>query len=144
MTYRSEVQTRLRSLAMAGPFYEVTYDPSTKVPSVGSTHIAPSSAVTDEISSNWAPARRNRRDFALDREGWTFLLKLEFQRGVSAEAFEEAVASSPPVIVRDAASGRPKQLTLILLDAKYEHPLQQQPNRGSQIDYTFEARLSPA
>jgi hypothetical protein len=48
------------------------------------------------------------------------------------------------VIVRDAASGRPKQLTLILLDAKYEHPLQQQPNRGSQIDYTFEARLSPA
>lgn len=148
--YRTEVQKALRALIVAGPFYAVDYDATTKVPTVTvsdpinvNDHITPSSVVVNEVSATFAEAELQRRHMAFDRAVWQFQARVGFDQEVLLERFEAAVINPVPVVVRSAAVGRTRQVDLRLVNAEYAHPTQQEGHTGTNVTYTFEARLTP-
>lgn len=150
--YRTEIQNALVAAAMAGVFPIVSYDPTTHVAStsyvsgdllaVGSW-VAPVAALANEINGSFEEARLQRRKYQLDRTNWTFQLKLEFNREVVLELFEDSLRVTPPRVLRDPTNGLTNQVTLRLIDVVPTHPIQQESSTGTKAVYRFEARITP-
>lgn len=138
---RLRIQSALIDLGRAGPFYEVTYDPDTKKPEVGSA-VTPTVYV-NEIAAQFTEAEVNRRSLKQDRDGWLFSLMLTFDGEALLEAFEKAWCENPPKLARDAVNGLNHNVILLLTQAAYSHPIQHDGPHGTQVTYTVEADLSP-
>lgn len=140
---RLKIQSALLALAAAGPFYGVSYDATTHEPVVDlSANVPPSAKNVNEIRAEFGEARLNKRSFRAERLGWSFVLLMRWDKEIVCEAFERLVTDSPPKVARSDANGRPQQVTLVLTEAVYDHPIQQN-GAGTHVTYTFEARLSP-
>lgn len=141
---RLQIQNLVRSTIVAGAFYAVSQNPTTRLVSADtSATVTPSSVVVNEIASDFRDAENYRRSLARERSGWEFQALVDFDREVIAEKFEEAWNATPPRLARDIANGRPFDVWLFLTRANYGHPTQQESSQGSHINYTIEARLTP-
>lgn len=141
--YRTEIQKKISALLTAGPFLQVTYDPTTRVPSVGAVAVAPSAIVVNEVSSSFDDATNHGRTHALDRVTWVFSAMVAFDVEVLLEGFEHAITTRTPLIEREIAEGITRQVEIRLVAAAaYEHPTEQGSTSGTQVVYTFEARLT--
>lgn len=92
----------------------------------------------NEINGVFEEDPQYKRSRILRRSGWTFQIKMRFDREVLLEAFEQSWMQNPLVI--PAANGLP-QVTLLLQTSEPVHPVQQSGANGTIVTYTFEAEL---
>ncbi len=137
------IQRRLLIEASNGPFYALSTDVETKVPTVDvATAIAPASVIAEEASTSFGKARRNRRTNRSERLSWRWEVVCKFNQDVTAEAAEKRLIAQNILLPRDPSNDL-EQVTLKLLDADTSHPPQQNPSSGAHVKFTFEAELSP-
>lgn len=138
------IQNALIVLGQAGPFYAVTYDPTTKLAAdieIGvDPTVTPPWVISNEIQAEFDPDPRHGRDRKLRRMSWSWILICRFNEEVTPFEAEWLWLNSPPILPRTADF--PEQVTLDLLRTTYTHPTTQSSYSGSQIEFTFEARLS--
>ena len=142
---RSRIVNALRERAGLGMFLPARIDPNTGAMQVlysDYDRIKPSYIGVDEINSLARRPLRNRQTERRERAAWNFELDLQFVQAASVEVFERDIASSVPVLARDAANDL-QQVRLNWLDTRYEHPPSQNSSSGTRAIMTFEAVLSP-
>ena len=135
------IQNKLVDLGKAGPFYRATYDGAGKKVVDETTAIVPVTVLANEVAATFDMSPVNKRDYVLDRQTWSWLLKLSFSCEVTGEAFESALMDNPPILAKDTAHKRQVILKLVRLTPK--HPPTQDPGQGSQLDYAFEVQSTP-
>ena len=139
----ARIHNLLVATAMAGTFHPYSIDKTTKVLTIDTnTSVPPASALANEVSAEFGQAPLHRQSQKDDRIKWLWDLHLQFNKPVTVEAFEQAITGIPLRLARDTEMGL-RQVTLRLLSAEYEHPLQQQPTTGLSVVFHFEASLSP-
>lgn len=138
MTHKEKIYEALIGLGLDGVFLPVTHAGRTMT--IGSTSVKPKTVLAWEDSSSFDVAIRHRRTRKQERIRWTWKLFLEFNREVTLEKFEEGFCNAPTLLPRTTDT---QQITFNLMDAEYEHPVRNQPVKGSQAIYTFEVILSP-
>lgn len=140
---RIEIQKKISEVVKAATFYPVTYDETTKEPSVGVVAIdaAEIFVVVNEVASGFGLDDNYKRSFAQERMGWRFTVLVTFNVEALLEVFEQAWLASPPVIPRDVANGRPFQVRLLLEAAEYGHPPQHEAG-GTHVTYQIVAEQS--
>ncbi len=137
------IQRRLLIEGSNGPFYAISVDPDTKVPTVdGDTVIAPVSVLAEEVSTDFGVPRRNRRTNRSERRSWRWAVICKFNQDVTAESAEKRLLARNILLPRDLANDL-EQVSLKLLEADSFHPPQQNPSSGTSVKFTFEAELSP-
>jgi hypothetical protein len=144
-THKQAVHNALVAAINQGIFLPVTYDPATKlmsIPEDESEAIPPASLAANELTCLFGLPERNRRDRIMERNTWRWQAIVKFHREVVLELFEEAVLAEPILIAQDDTKSL-RQITLHLIDADYIHPPKQSSSSGTQVTYTFEARLGP-
>ncbi len=137
------IQRRLLIEASNGPFYAISVDPDTKVPTVdGATAIAPASVMAEEQATSFGTPILNRRTNRSERRSWRWQVVCKFNQNVTAEAIEKRFIADNILLPRDPANDL-EQVSLKLLDADPFHPPQQSPAIGTTVTFTFEAETSP-
>lgn len=137
------IQRRLLIEGSVGPFYAVSVDPDTKVPTVdGATSIAPASVLAEELSTDFGTPQRNRRTNRSERRSWRWVMICKFNQNVTSESAEKRLIATNILLPRDPANDL-EQVTLKLLDTDPFHPPQQNPSSGTSVKFTFEAELAP-
>ncbi len=137
------IQRQLIAEAATGPFHPVSYDRDTKQKTVDLlTTVTPGEAYAQAISTSFGDASRNRRTDRRERKAWRWHLACSFNQEVSLEAFEKRLIGTNILLARDQDNDL-AQVSLKLQSADPLHPPQQQPNRGTQVVFVFEAELSP-
>lgn len=140
---RTAVQQELVRQFTDGDFYPVTYNPVTKLPvTLLGELVQPSSVLTNEIESGFVESESFRRSLRYERTDWIFEVNVVFDREVALDTFEENWNENPPVIPRSGETNN-RQITLVLEEAAYEHPPQQEPTTGTRVRYQVRALLSP-
>lgn len=143
VTLRDRIACVLVDEARAGEFYVVETNANTgKTSTLLSTKAETIETLTNETDANFDITRRHRRTFRDERRTWTWRLVLGFAQEVTIERFEEDLVRRPRVIPRDESLGFP-QVTLRLRQTLYDHPVQQDANRGTRAILTFDAQLAP-
>ena len=138
MAHKEKIYSALISLGEDGVYYPVSH--SGRTMTVGGSSISPKTVLAYEESSDFDNAIRHRRSRKQERTNWRWILFLEFNREVTFEQFEEDFCNSPLLIERTSNS---RQITFNLVDARYEHPVRNQPAKGSIALFTFDVTLSP-
>jgi len=140
---RIAIQNLMYDLSKQGPFYEVSYDPSTRKPVqidiTTATAVEPTSIQVNEIDSKFTVDKLHGRSEIL-RTDWKFELLLAFKKEVLLEFFEKKLMLTPPRIAPDAQKGW-KQVTIFIDKARPSHPVQQQSPTGTKVTLAFTARL---
>lgn len=138
---RVRVHNQILSMLKAGPYYAVTYDGAdNEANDIGASPqlYTPVSARTNEVGSQFETDRQYKRDYVLDRIGWTWVGIVKFNREVTAYPAEEAWSTNPPVLPR---TDELRQARIELESVSYQHPTQQQGHGGTVIEFTFKVRL---
>lgn len=141
---KERIQNKILELGKAGPYYAVSYDPTTGVAAADEgANIAPASCTTNETRALFGPAHTKQYE-SRDVKVWSFELRVAFDREVTLEKFLTNLADRPPILPMDTVTGQ-RQVTLnlagfALLNA---HPPQQQPARGTHARVDIEAVLAP-
>jgi len=135
------IQNALHAAVLGGTYHEVVVDANTGLWDVVTTAtVSPGEVYVFPLRSGFSlDAAQTRKHLAVDRETWTWQAIACFAVFVSVEAFEQAMS----VPIRLSRGVNQRQVTLMLREAVYEHPVDQEPNTGSRVVFTFEARLSP-
>lgn len=140
------VQNAILGLLQAGPYYAVTYSPTTKfaenIDTASATPITPASAVANEKAATFEIDQRHRRDLKFDRTSWAWVGIVKFNREVTAHAAEEAWSTDPLVLPRSTGDDPFRQATIHLIASSYQHPIKQGGYSGSLIEFSFEIRVS--
>ena len=138
------IQNALIVLGQTGLFYAVTYDPTTKLAAAIDTTTAsvvtPPWVIANEIQAEFGLDSKHGRGRQLKKLSWSWILICRFDSETTGDRAEQAWLNSPPVLPRTADF--PGQVTLDLLRTTYTHPTTQSSHSGSQLEFTFEARLS--
>lgn len=138
--YRTEVQKALRTAALAGPFYPVTYADHVPVVADGvGEAVQPAAALANEIGGAFGLAERRGRGLAGERESWAFQLELGFNQEVLLDRFEEVCLETP---IRVKPVGL-RTVLLFLQEKAVRHPRQNGPVGGTGVTYTFLAQVQP-
>jgi hypothetical protein len=143
--HKQYVHNAIVEALQQGIFLPVTYDPTTKLMSVPTDEedaVPPSSLAANELTCLFGLPERNRRERIMERGTWRWQVIVKFDREVVLEVFEESLVAAPILVARDPSKSL-RQITLQLIDAEYVHPPKQSPSSGTQVTYTFEARLGP-
>lgn len=144
-THKQAAHNAIVAAINQGVFLPVTYDPATKlmsIPEDESEAIPPASLAANELTCLFGLPERNRRDRIMERNTWRWQAIVKFHREVVLELFEEELLAAPILVAQDDTKNL-RQITLHLIDADYTHPPKQSPSSGTQVVYTFEARLGP-
>ena len=123
-------------------FQKVTYDENNRA-FLGASQLGIdllASRHANEISSNFSDDPRHGRSHKLQRDNWTFQLRVTFKAEVSVENFEESWQENPPILSREDTSG--KQVTLLLTSSDINHPPQKGSSTGTIARFTILAKLS--
>jgi hypothetical protein len=75
----------------------------------------------------------------MTRRRWDWQLTVRFNTEVTAERFETSLEAAPIYIPRSA--DRSRQVTLYLVEAKYNHPPRMSRSNGTEIYFRFSAEL---
>lgn len=134
------IQQKLVTTAQTGIFYTVQYDSSTKLVKVLNTQIIPASVIAQEINAEFSIPIRNRQTFRYSKTEWSWELTIVFNQAVSLETFEDTITATP---IRINATSTSSQILLELTSSRYDHPPQQEPQRGTRAVLSFKARMSP-
>lgn len=140
---KERIQNALVELGRAASYPPVSYNPETGEASADlNTSIAPATALANEVSVRFAPARENRRSFKREIIDWRFDLHLEWNQEITLEPFFEQISDEPPILPRDDANDL-KQVTLLLVGGDVRHPAQQESLRGTRSRIGFIAEIQP-
>ena len=82
-----------------------------------------------------------RQSYRLERYQWPWEAKVYFNSAVTVEVYEEYLAANPIFLAK--VDGTLQQVIIEMEDASYEHPLQQEPERGTRAVFRFLARINP-
>lgn len=106
--------------------------------------VRPSTIIAYPTGSIFALPVVNRRDSTRrELQGQTWVLDLRFNGAVSLEEFEDSLNDRHPQVARDPEHGRPRQVDIVLEEAEYQTPVNQQPAQGTRVLYRLIATLSP-
>lgn len=144
-THKQAIHNAIVDAIQSGVFLPVTYDPATKlmeVPTDEEDAVPPASFAANDLTCVFGLPERNRRERIMERGSWRWQVIVQFDREVVAEPFEETLLASPILLAKDTNRGL-RQIIINLIDADYIHPPKQNPSSGTQVTYTFEARLGP-
>jgi hypothetical protein len=144
-THKQAIHNAIVEALNQGIFLPVTYNPDTKlmiVPEDEDDAVSPASIATNELTCLFGLPERNRRERIMERGSWRWQAIVKFDREVVAEVFEEALLASPILIEPDSTKSL-RRIVLNLENAEYTHPPRQGSSSGTQVIYTFEARLGP-
>jgi|TARA_Y100000296_G_scaffold86150_1_gene124884 hypothetical protein len=133
---RLKIQQAILKYVKTGYFYGVSYDPESRLPIRSANRIWPTGYYCNEISSEFAPAKLNRRTVHNERTSWTFELKLSFSEEADISAFEDALAAAP-IKLPDI------QTILNLTGCIITHPPVKDPNNGTLATLTIDASVIP-
>lgn len=135
MNDRIRIQNFLTLVAREFDFPVVVYDGG--VARIGQESLKPKSSLSNETASNFQTDGKQGRFEARRRTNWTFELVLEFDREVVLEGFEESLTA--PVLRLPKEDGKAySNVAIRLLRTEADHPVQQQPSRGTIATLTFE------
>lgn len=143
MTMKTAIERALCDAAQLGTFLAITRDVDDPCDVTEGLQIQPASIETNEVSSVYAVEGRYGRDYKQDRRQWQWLLILRFHEEAITEPFEKSLLDQPIVIPRDVANGIDRQLRLLLLDSRVEHPPREGASNGTEITFRFQAELCP-
>lgn len=145
MTEKTRIQNELISLAKAGDFYAVNYDPTTKlaldIDPETDDKIVPASVLCNEIHSSFEMDTRNGRRHSLARNSWIFDLMIGFHQEVNLEFFENSLIDPTILIPADPANDLP-QVRLLLDHVSPDHPQTQEAPKGTKAVLTFATLMS--
>lgn len=150
-TLTDDIHAKLRETVLAADFPIVRYPNGVRTtsedvpasgpdPEVPAILMVPATVLAKPLSSTWDLPIVNRRRGFIERAIWRWELIVEFSREVDLEAFETTNMNTPLRIPR---SGLKPQVDLILEEAEYRHPPEQQPAGGTRVVYRVRAELSP-
>lgn len=134
------IQQKLVTTTQAGTFHAIQYDSDTQLVKVLSTQVVPASVIAQEINAEFSQPVRNRQSFRYSKTEWSWELTIVFQEAVSLEAFEDTITATP---IRINATSTSSQILLELTSSRYDHPPQQEPQRGTRAVLSFKAQMSP-
>lgn len=138
-TQRTRIQAFLTGVAFEGNFFAVTYDPNTGLPrdvDLEGQIIKPVACHCNEVNAQFIPDENQGRRLARRRDGWMFELRIDFDREVTAEVFEQFMLDACPKLPpTDTMPG----IIFALTSVEAEHPVQQEPTTGSKFKYLVEA-----
>jgi hypothetical protein len=104
--------------------------------------ISPATVQAGQIESVWDRPQRNRlTGYLRERREWPWDLIVRFDRHVSFEQFEATLEEDPPEVARDAT--HPRQVTLLVVSARYVEPPHNQPAGPCEAIYRFIAVMTP-
>lgn len=89
------------------------------------------------------PVRYRRDGRKRERTEWIWRLRLDFNRPVNLEDFEEDILSNGVRVARDLLAGIPYQIDLLLEEGEYTTPVTQQGSKGTSVTYRFVALPTP-
>lgn len=138
-TLTDEIHAALRQAVMAGVFPQVTYPAGVRTTS-DSVFLQPATVLIKPMSSTWSDPERNRQRSFRERATWLWEVVAEFSREVSTEQFEDDITNS---LLRLPRTATKPQVDLILEEADYRHPPEQQPAAGTRAVYRIRAELTP-
>lgn len=144
-SHKQSVHNAIVAAINQGIFLPVSYDPTTRlmsVPEDESEAVPPASIAANELTCLFGLPERNRRTRIMERGSWRWQVIVRFDREVVADIFEEALLAEPILLEPDVTKSL-RRITLHLVDADYTHPPRQGSSSGTQVIYTFEARLGP-
>lgn len=150
-TLTDDIHKKLRDAVLDADFPIVRYPDGVRTtsedvpasppdPEIPATLVKPGTVLAKPLSATWNVPIVNRRRGFIERATWRWELIVEFSREVDLEAFETANMNTPLRIPR---SGSKPQVDLILEEAEYRHPPEQQPAGGTRVVYRVRAELSP-
>jgi hypothetical protein len=139
VTLKKKVHDALCQAAELGTFIEATYDSDACELEQG-LQVRPGSIEVNELDANYAVTSRYGRKFALDPTAWNWLLILQFNEEVICEPFVRRLLGDPICIPRGQDD---RQVTLKLVDTKYEHPPREGASNGTKAFFRIQAELSP-
>ena len=143
--HKKHIHNAVVNALLQGIFIPISYDRSTKlmvIPETDADAVPPASIATNEVTSVFGIPERNRRERIQERGPWNWQAIVKFNREVVLELFEENLTANPILIPADPENGL-RQIRINLVGSDYIHPPKQSPSSGTQVVYSFEARLGP-
>jgi len=138
VSQRFRIQEALEARAKAHHSPRVVYGASG--PELTGEAAVPSTALANEISSEFEAAAMNRRRVLQDRGAWEYSLRLEWPFEVLLEGFEEGLMGDP---IRVPAANGFRAVIVEMSGVEYEHPPRNQSPKGTKAVYRFVAREGP-
>lgn len=138
-TLADEIHAALRQCASDAAFPQVSYPAGARNTS-DSVFLQPKTILAKPLSSTWATPELNRQRYFLERATWLWELRLDFDREVSTEEFEDSLTNA---LLRIPRTESKPQVDLILEECEYRHPPEQQPAGGTSAVYRIRAEISP-
>ncbi len=141
-TLTDEVHKALRDFIVAYDFPVVTYPAGVRTTSEGMTPTTMKAATVliKPLSATFNIPKLNRRSGFREREAWLWEAIVEFSREVSIEAFEDDITNT---LLRIPRTESKPQVDLILDEANYRHPPEQEPAGGLRVVFRFRAEVTP-
>lgn len=137
---RVRIQNHLRSLAMNGTFFVVTYvagqAQDIDFTSDQAKKAVPKTAVANETQETYVADRNMGRRLQLQRDQWLFDLVLVFDTEVTLECFIQNLLDNPPILDRDEEKSLDPAI-IRLVRTNVTHPPQQQASNGTHAILTF-------
>ncbi len=141
VTLKKTIHDALCTLAEQGTFIAASYD-SEMCELVQGLQIQPASVEANEIDSAYAIDERHGSKFLQDFTQWQWLVIVRFHQEAICEPWVRSLLEDPPCLARNPESGN-RQIRLLLLDTKYEHPPREGASNGTLARFRFQAELSP-
>lgn len=116
-------------------FPVVTYDKTTGMASLVEGRFATPHHVTNEVSCSFEVNKHQGRSLQLTTRGWQFHTQLAFHEEVSLDALIRLLTAVPPRATADPDVGPVVQI--FLSSYNVSHPVQQQPENGTQVTLVF-------
>ena len=132
-----DIHNAIRAAIVAGPFYPVAFDQRTGNATVDTSTPLPLTGVGVSIvpsKSSFSVANRHGRVLTSERSEWIWTARIEFNRAVSFEAWEESLMA--PIEVPESSAGD-RKLLVRLVASEYNPVPEASPNRGSVAEFTF-------
>ena len=141
-TQADDIHKILRDFIVAYDFPVVTYPAGVRTTSEGMTPttLKAATVLIKPLSATFNLPKVNRRSGFRERDAWLWEAIVEFSREVSIEAFEDDITNS---LLRIPRTETKPQVDLILDEANYRQPPEQQPAGGLRVVFRFRAELSP-
>lgn len=137
---RLRIRNYLRDLVVDTQFPVVIYDKG-EARIHDTQSLKPSTAVCNEVASQFEIDRDMGRRLSRRRASWAFELRVAFTGEVSLEDFEKSLIDPLLVLPLDTEEGY-TAARIHLLRSEVSHPPEQAPSGGTSVVYALEAELT--
>lgn len=147
MSVHDAIQNALVGLARGVDFPVISHDvrpAGSAATTAAMTVVQPVAVLAWQERQLFDTPERYRRDGRRrERTEWTWRLRIDFNRPVNLEEFEDGILTDGVRVARNVAADIPYQVDLLLEEGEYTTPVTQQGAKGTSVTYRFTALPTP-